>query len=93
MLRLTSATFALALGAMTAFAGQIQAAEIAEPAVLESVAPAAAPAEDRIELVSTTSQVGTLTTTSAASVPAPAALALFGIGLLGLAGARRLRRG
>jgi hypothetical protein len=33
-----------------------------------------------------------MTTTSAAAVPAPAALALFGVGLLGLAAARRLRR-
>jgi hypothetical protein len=49
---------------------------------------------DRMELVANASEVGEMTTANPAAVaaPAPAALAMFGIGLLALAAVRRLRR-
>jgi hypothetical protein len=91
MSQIRIATFAAALGTLVAFGTPASAAVIVETPepVLLAVAPAGE--EDRIELVSTSTEVGQMTTTSAAAVPAPAALALFGVGLLGLAAARRLR--
>ncbi|WP_137179041.1 PEP-CTERM sorting domain-containing protein [Roseomonas sp. AR75] len=92
MSQIRIATFAAALGMLATVGTPAVAALITETP--EQVLAAAVPAaeEDRIVLVSTSAEVGQMTTTSAAAVPAPAALALFGVGLLGLAAARRLRR-
>jgi hypothetical protein len=98
---LKSAAVAIALlqVVMTAAAGPALASRIApETAVIhlaENTTGPDQPAEaDRIELVARSAEMGAMTTANAVAVsaPAPAALAVFGIGLLGLAAVRRLRR-
>jgi hypothetical protein len=101
MTGLKSAAVAIALlqGVMTAASGAALADRIApETAVIHRAETTPAPdrpAEaDRIELVARSAEMGAMTTANAVAVsaPAPAALAVFGISLLGLAAARRLRR-
>jgi hypothetical protein len=93
-LRLKTTAFAIAIGATMLLANPGLAAPIAVAPAPAGTASASLPdaGEDVVELVATTAQHGTVTTVSAASVvPAPAALAMFGVGLLGLAAVRRLR--
>lgn len=99
MIRLKAATIAIALGMMVALASPASAAKITHEGtaiILAEVSPALdlAGEKERVELVTTSAQTGEMTTTNAVAIaaPAPAALAVFGIGLLGLAAARRLRR-
>jgi hypothetical protein len=97
---LKSAAVAVALlqGVITAASGTALADRIAPGSAMMRAAETAGrdqPAEtDRIELVARAAEMGAMTTANAVAVsaPAPAALAVFGIGLLGLAAARRLRR-